>query len=936
MATFGKVVAQFATFVVDAGDADETPDFSPLKGRVTFTPNTDRIIDNGPLDAVVMGSSPIVAILDDQGYLSTPAAGTQSIRRGIWLPATDNPQMNPTRFQYNVSYELYSFDDRPISIPSHIIDMPGNTTLNLARVVPPASAPSIGTSAAEAAAAIATDALLRAVRTINGVKPDAQGNVIVTGGGTSAGGLVTSVDGASGDILLRGKYLQRHRVHQGLRTIGMGDSIMKGSDGSTSGHAGSWLSILAGLSFGAIKMVRNSGVPGNTTAQMLARYQTDVLAYRPDMIVLEVITPNDTAAKGITNESIRANIKSMVEQGLAIGARVVVCTGPPQVDDAVNARMIENSTWLRTYAATLGLDVWDLNASLVNSSTGKYKDGYSADGTHPVMLANDVLAQDIWAKVNNDFLPGGILATATDADNIMGSKGLFLAATSDATVADGIVGPNPTTGSTMSRVAREDGLGFWQYLTNTTAGPALQIVNMGGIRQPDNSWVLSWLPGDVFAFSGEYENISSTTGFTAQVNFQTPAGTSQFRALSDWNPVVKGKRSFYIEDVVPANYAGAPGNVTIVLGAGMGTVGYSRLRLINISALERTGRAFSPALNTALNMRPTFDQAGVELAKRALLVHSHDAADVTSGVLAAARLALTSANQIPMRDAAGAVTAVSLSSAASVDTAVRRTSSGTINTATATATTEAVPLAQMTSSLGLKADATALTTKADLVNGVIPTSQIPALALSNVVTVASQAAMLALTSTQVQPGDFAIRTDESRTYILTNANPSVIGSWTPLLTPSGSAGSITSVNGQMGVVVLGKGDIGLANVDNTSDAAKPISTATATALNDRVTLAAFNSTVTNLTDNIQSRVLKTDYATYQGQVSTSFGARPLYSEIYTRDYMDNQFATLNNQPQLDALSTRVDGKATIKVLPAGTTSPPSLTEPNTLLFVRKA
>lgn len=42
---------------------------------------------------------------------------------------------------------------------------------------------------------------------------------------------------------------------------------------------------------------------------------------------------------------------------------------------------------------------------------------------------------------------------------------------------------------------------------------------------------------------------------------------------------------------------------------------------------------------------------------------------------------------------------------------------------------------------------------------------------------------------------------------------------------------VTSVNGEQGVVVLDKSDIGLANVDNTSDASKPVSTATQTALN---------------------------------------------------------------------------------------------------------
>ena len=49
-----------------------------------------------------------------------------------------------------------------------------------------------------------------------------------------------------------------------------------------------------------------------------------------------------------------------------------------------------------------------------------------------------------------------------------------------------------------------------------------------------------------------------------------------------------------------------------------------------------------------------------------------------------------------------------------------------------------------------------------------------------------------------------------------------------------STDAVTSVAGRVGAVVLTKGDVGLGNVDNTSDANKPVSTATQTALNAKV------------------------------------------------------------------------------------------------------
>lgn len=98
----------------------------------------------------------------------------------------------------------------------------------------------------------------------------------------------------------------------------------------------------------------------------------------------------------------------------------------------------------------------------------------------------------------------------------------------------------------------------------------------------------------------------------------------------------------------------------------------------------------------------------------------------------------------------------------------------------------------------------ALTTKADLVNGLIPTSQIPSIALGTAVSVADQAAMLALTSAQVQPGDLAIRPDS--TWMLISPNPAQLASWKRISVVS--TGNVSSVNGQVGAVTLGAADVG--------------------------------------------------------------------------------------------------------------------------------
>lgn len=112
-------------------------------------------------------------------------------------------------------------------------------------------------------------------------------------------------------------------------------------------------------------------------------------------------------------------------------------------------------------------------------------------------------------------------------------------------------------------------------------------------------------------------------------------------------------------------------------------------------------------------------------------------------------------------------------------------------------------------------------------DGKIPASQLPAIAIKDVFTVASQATMLALAA---QRGDMAIRTDNGRTYVLASDSPATLGDWKEI----SSAAPVTSVAGKTGAVTLTNADVGLGNVNNTSDLAKPVSTATQTLLDAKL------------------------------------------------------------------------------------------------------
>lgn len=109
--------------------------------------------------------------------------------------------------------------------------------------------------------------------------------------------------------------------------------------------------------------------------------------------------------------------------------------------------------------------------------------------------------------------------------------------------------------------------------------------------------------------------------------------------------------------------------------------------------------------------------------------------------------------------------------------------------------------------------------------GKIPESQIPSLSIADFLgEVANEAAMLALTG---QPGDWCIRTDRGTTFLVRQEPSDNVNSWRELAYPTAP---VTSVAGKVGSIILNRGDVGLGNVDNTSDASKPISTAAAAAL----------------------------------------------------------------------------------------------------------
>lgn len=136
--------------------------------------------------------------------------------------------------------------------------------------------------------------------------------------------------------------------------------------------------------------------------------------------------------------------------------------------------------------------------------------------------------------------------------------------------------------------------------------------------------------------------------------------------------------------------------------------------------------------------------------------------------------------------------------------------------------------------------------------GLIPSSQLPPIAITQVFVVASQAAMLAL---DAQVGDVAVRTDVSLNFILQTEPASTLANWVQLAV---APDAVLSVNGYTGTVVLTTSDVaeGSNQYFTTSRARQSISGASGIAYSSTtgVISPTYGTTANTITQGNDSRL----------------------------------------------------------------------------------
>lgn len=133
----------------------------------------------------------------------------------------------------------------------------------------------------------------------------------------------------------------------------------------------------------------NRGISGQTTPQMLLRFQADVIALKPKVVVI-LAGINDIAGNTgpSTLEMIEDNISSMSVLAKSAGIKVVLSSVLPAYDFpwrpglSPAEKVVLLNEWIKNYASKNGFIYLDYYSPMVDDRKG-LKAEYTTDGVHP-------------------------------------------------------------------------------------------------------------------------------------------------------------------------------------------------------------------------------------------------------------------------------------------------------------------------------------------------------------------------------------------------------------------------------------------------------------------------------------------------------------------------------------------------------------------------
>ncbi len=126
----------------------------------------------------------------------------------------------------------------------------------------------------------------------------------------------------------------------------------------------------------------NKGWSGDTSAKMLARFQTDVVSLHPTLV--HIWGGNNDIEQNLSMTELQNNIDGMVKQARAAGIRPVLATLIPQRGASAtnNPAIVSFNTWLQQYGTNNNVPVADYYTAVVDPTNGTLRADLTQDDTH--------------------------------------------------------------------------------------------------------------------------------------------------------------------------------------------------------------------------------------------------------------------------------------------------------------------------------------------------------------------------------------------------------------------------------------------------------------------------------------------------------------------------------------------------------------------------
>ena len=146
-----------------------------------------------------------------------------------------------------------------------------------------------------------------------------------------------------------------------------------------------------------------AGVGGNTSRDMLARLQNDVIAKKPDWMTLSCGV-NDVwhGAGGCTLDEYQKNVTAIADQCKAAGINVLIMTATPigEDDNDNNKKLVAYNDFLRQFAKSRNLPLAEENLAFqagikATPVRGDLANTITGDGVHPRTEGHQIMASTL-------------------------------------------------------------------------------------------------------------------------------------------------------------------------------------------------------------------------------------------------------------------------------------------------------------------------------------------------------------------------------------------------------------------------------------------------------------------------------------------------------------------------------------------------------------